>query len=197
MMRRGSTRTAVRCSAAITRSYSSQSSWLPPAALNTSRQQARDRRRRETWQLVVGSGQAHRSLDRDPLPTRPEHDRRVRPRTQVAQLAGVAPGHETDDVLVGHRVAEDAGIDDRCVHGLVRPDDRDHHESMVGCADPTNRPEVSGHPRCLPPPPPSRNAPPPPLPCRPALRPCPPSLPSAPATARISHIVDAATERCG
>jgi hypothetical protein len=47
------------------------------------------------------------------------------------QLAGAADGDEPDDLLAGHRVRQDAGVDHRGLDGAVAAHGADHAEAVV------------------------------------------------------------------
>jgi hypothetical protein len=156
-MRSGSTRTAVRRSAAITRSYSSRSGWLPPAAWKMSRSSSGNR---SAGRPGSGSaGPAHRGgpgtcfpappprpppPPRDPFPAGPEHDRGVRAAAQVTQLGRPAPGDQPHAWRGGERVRQDPGVDQRDLRSACGVDGDQHGQEMVGGGDPADQGQPAG-----------------------------------------------------
>ena len=150
VIRSGSTRTATRRSTAITRSYSAQSSCVPPAAMKTSRNSCGRSSPPMPGRGVVGPEQPHGALDGHPFPPGAEHDRRPSVASQQAELDRVAASDEPDDGTAGDRVVEHAGVDQRGVDGPVGPRRRQHGEAVVGGDEAANEIEVRRWhgPRC-------------------------------------------------
>ena len=134
------TKTAQRRSAAMTRSNSSQSSWLPPAARKTDRMVSGTSSPRSS--AVVGPDQAHRARDGGPLPAVLEHERRPTRGPEQVELAGAAAHHGGDAGRPVDRVVDDAGAHDRGVDGPVRPADGEDGEVMVGRGQPLDVLEI-------------------------------------------------------
>ena len=110
VMRAGATNTTARRSAAITRSYSSQSSCDATGGTEHVAQQRGDLLRRYAVHLVVRTADARGSVDRDPLPPAAEHDGGAPGSPQVDELARVTACDESDGRLAGHGMVEDARI---------------------------------------------------------------------------------------
>ena len=91
VIRAGSTKTTARRSELITRSNSAQSSCVPPAAVNTSRQQLLYSLGGETVRQVVGAYQSDLAFDGNPLPTGTEHGRGLAPPRRSKRSLTVDP----------------------------------------------------------------------------------------------------------
>ena len=87
----------------MTRSYVSQSSWLPPQLGRCPARRVAGRAV-DVGMRVVGADDLGSSFDGCPLPARPSDNRASGIGTQIAQLAGTTGGDESDDLHTGQRV---------------------------------------------------------------------------------------------
>ena len=125
------TSTAVRPCSRIVRSYSSQSSWVPPAAVKMSRsRRARMSSELEPGLRIVRAGEFGATLDRGPLPPLPECHRDLRPGPQVGQF-DPAVGDETQCRLAGRWVGQRSGVDQRRLDRVVGAQSRHHGQAVV------------------------------------------------------------------
>ena len=95
-----------------TRSYSSQSSWVPPAAENTSRSTRAQPIGVDVGVGIVRPDDLGRALDGNPLPACLEGDVDLGPRPQVRELRS-SVGHERDDLRACQRMLHHPRVHER------------------------------------------------------------------------------------